>query len=97
MDTIYTLQGIEFEWDGVKAQSNIKRHGITFEEAASVFLDPFYQEGDATRGKEQRSFVMGYSLTQNLLITIYVERGERIRVISARAANRQERRFYEDS
>jgi len=43
MNVIYRLQGSEFEWDSHKAQSNIDKHGVTFEEATEVFLDPFYQ------------------------------------------------------
>ena len=48
MNIVYQLQGVEFEWDSNKAQSNFEKHGITFEEAAEVFFDPFYQVGDAT-------------------------------------------------
>lgn len=48
MDIIYHLQGSEFVWDKDKAQSNIRKHGVTFEEAAEVFFDPFYQTGDAS-------------------------------------------------
>ena len=43
MDVIYRLQGVEFEWDDQKAQQNVEKHGITFEDAAEVFFDPFYQ------------------------------------------------------
>ena len=48
IDIIYQLQGVEFEWDAEKARSNIANHGATFEEAAEVFFDPFYQGGDAS-------------------------------------------------
>ena len=48
MNIVYQLQGVEFEWDSNKAQSNLDKHGITFEEATEVFFDPFYQVGDAT-------------------------------------------------
>jgi uncharacterized DUF497 family protein len=96
MDTVYRLQGSEFEWDENKAQSNVIKHGITFEEAIEVFFDPFYQSGDACVNDEQREFVLGYSLSQRLLLVVYVERGERTRLISARPATRQERKIYED-
>jgi uncharacterized DUF497 family protein len=96
MDVIYRLQGSEFEWDENKAQSNVIKHGITFEEATEVFFDPFYQSGDASVDEELREFVLGYSLVQRLLLVVYVERGERIRLISARLATRQERKIYED-
>ena len=67
MDIIYRLQGLEFEWDESKAQRNVEKHGITFEEAVEAFFDPFYQTGDASVNDEQRDFMMGYSLAQRLL------------------------------
>ena len=48
MDIVYRLQGREFEWDESKARRNVEKQGITFEEAAEAFLDPFYQMGDAS-------------------------------------------------
>ncbi|WP_337907216.1 BrnT family toxin [Iningainema tapete] len=60
MNTVYQLQGTEFEWDENKAQSNVEKHGVTFEEAAEVFFDPFYQMGDASANDEQRDFIIGY-------------------------------------
>ena len=95
MDVVYFHQGLEFEWDDAKSRANAKKHGVTFEEAASVFFDPFHQGGDATRQEERRLFIIGFSLAQNLLITIYAERRERIRIISARPATPHERRLYE--
>jgi uncharacterized DUF497 family protein len=95
MDIIYRLQGVEFEWDENKAQSNIKKHGVTFEEAVEVFFDPFYQGGDASVDDEQREFILGYSLSLRLLLVVYVERGERTRMISARPATHHERKLYE--
>jgi uncharacterized protein len=97
MDIIYQLQGVEFEWDAEKARSNIASHGVTFEEAAEVFFDPFYQGGDASTEDEAREFVIGYSLAQRLLLVVYVDRGERTRIISARQATRPERKLYEEA
>jgi uncharacterized DUF497 family protein len=97
MDVLYRLQGIEFEWNAEKALSNISKHGVTFEEATEVFFDPFYQAGDASIGDEQRDFVLGYSASQRLLLTVYTESNDRTRIISARLATRQERRLYEES
>lgn len=97
MIIFYRLQGIDFEWDVNKAQSNVEKHGVTFEEAAEVFFDPFYQEGDASVNNELRNFILGYSLAQRLLLVIYVERLVRIRIISARTATRNERNLYEQS
>ena len=97
MDIVYRLQGVEFEWDANKAESNIEKHGVTFEEATEAFFDPFYQSGDATANNEQRDFIIGYSLEQRLLLVVYVERGKRNRIISARPATRNERKLYEQS
>jgi len=96
MDIIYRLQDIEFEWDEDKARSNAGKHGVTFVEAAEAFLDPFYQGGEAFVNDEQRDFIVGYSLSQHLLLVIYTERGERTRIISARPATRSERKLYEE-
>jgi len=99
MDPIYRLQGVEFEWDDHKAQQNVEKHGVTFEEAAEVFFDPFYQYGDATPAEadEQRDFILGYSVAQRLLLVVYTERTERTRIISARLATRAERKQYESA
>ncbi|MCI0525027.1 MAG: BrnT family toxin [Acidobacteria bacterium] len=95
MDVVYQLQGVEFEWDQDKARSNVKKHGVTFEEAAEVFFDPLYSIGDASVAEEYREYIIGYNFASNLLITIYTERGNRTRIISARATTRAERRLYE--
>ncbi|OCR01765.1 hypothetical protein BCD67_14200 [Oscillatoriales cyanobacterium USR001] len=97
MDKVYKLQGVDFEWDTNKAESNLEKHGISFEEAAEVFFDPFYQEGDATANEEPRNFILGYSISQRLLLVVYVERSLRIRIISSRPATRNERKLYEQS
>lgn len=97
MTIFYRLQGVDFEWDFNKAQSNVEKHGVTFEEASEVFFDPFYQEGDASANNELRNFILGYSLAQRLLLVIYVERQVRIRIISAPPATRNERKLYEQS
>lgn len=97
MDIVFTLQDKEFEWDEDKAHANIQKHGVTFEEAAEVFFDPFYQTGDVSRDDEQRDFVLGYSSSERILLTVYVERRERTRIISARPATRAERRLYEEA
>jgi uncharacterized DUF497 family protein len=99
MDVVYRLQGVEFEWDDQKAHQNVENHGVTFEEAAEVFFDPFYQYGDATPvdADEQRDFILGYSVAQRLLLVVYTERRERTRIISARLATRVERKQYESA
>lgn len=97
MDKVYRLEGVDFEWDTNKAESNLEKHGVSFEEAAEVFFDPFYQEGDATANEEPRNFILGYSISQRLLLVVYVERSLRIRIISSRPATRNERKLYEQS
>ena len=74
MDTLYRLQNIEFEWNNNKAESNLEKHGVTFEEATEVFLDPFYKKADASSETEERDFIIGYSIAQRLLLVVYVER-----------------------
>ncbi len=97
MDIVYRLQGIEFRWDENKAAINVQKHGIAFEEAAEVFFDPFYQTGDASTDEEQRAFVLGYSLSQRVLLVVSIERDERTRLISARRATQHERKLYEEA
>jgi uncharacterized protein len=98
MDIIYHFQGLEFEWDDIKTRSNVEKHGVTFEEAAEVFFDPFYQTGDASVDEdEERDFILGYSLVQRVLLVVYTERGARMRIISARPATRTERKVYENA
>jgi uncharacterized DUF497 family protein len=70
---------------------------VTFEEAVKVFFDPFYQSGDATEEGEPREVILGYSLATRLLLVVYLERGERTRIISTRPATRHERKLYEEA
>lgn len=95
MDVTYRLQGVVFEWDDRKASGNIEKHGVTFEEAAEAFFDPFHQGGEASVSGERRDFILGYSLAQRLLLVVFVERTGATRIISARPANRAERKLYE--
>jgi uncharacterized DUF497 family protein len=95
MDIFYNLQGTEFEWNSEKAEANIIKHGISFEESAEVFFDPFYQTGDATRNDETREFIIDYSLNYRLLLVVFIERNQRIRIISARKATSYEQKLYE--
>ena len=98
MDITYQLQGVLFEWDEDKARSSIQKHGVTFEEAAEVFFDPFHQMGDASVDEvEARDFIIGYTFSQHLLLAVYTERGDRTRIISARPATRAERKVYEEA
>lgn len=86
-----------FEWDTNKNQSNIKKHGIGFEEAKSVFDDIFAIIIDDRfhSDLEQREIIVGESLKSRLLYVVFVEREDRIRIISARRLTTVERRRYE--
>lgn len=97
MEIAYRLEGLEFEWDENKARSNVEKHGITFEEAAEIFLDPFYVVGDASASREAREFALGYSAADRLLLVLHIERDTKIRMISARIATCTERKLYEQS
>jgi uncharacterized DUF497 family protein len=87
---------IEFEWDPDKAAKNIKKHQVSFNEAATVFGDPlsmtFFDPDHSV--DEDRYITVGLSRLGNLLIVAHTDRGDRIRIISARKATRQERKFY---
>jgi len=93
----YRLQDSEFEWDEKKAKSNIRKHGVSFEEAAEAFLDPFYKSGEASVDDEERDYIIGYSLSLRLLLVVYTERGRRNRIISARLVTKAERKSYEEA
>ncbi|HEX6750500.1 MAG TPA: BrnT family toxin [Longimicrobium sp.] len=97
MTVFYHLQGDDFSWDEQKAESNVGKHGVTFEEAAEAFLDPFALAIDASVEGEQREAVIGYSFAHRLLLVVFVERVAATRIISARLATRAERRLYEQS
>lgn len=97
MHVIHRLQDLEFEWDEKKAKSNIRKHGVSFEEAAEAFLDPFFENGDASVDDERRDYIIGYSLSSRLLLIVYTERGHRNRIISARLVTQTERKSYEEA
>lgn len=92
--------GLEFEWDPAKAEANPKNHeGVSFEEASTVFADPLsvtIPDPDHSQ-EEERLLLLGRSSTGTLLVVSFVERGERIRLITARKATRRERRDYEET
>src|SRR4051794_40459422 len=97
MDIVYHLQGRAFEWDSDKAVGNIAKHSVTFEDAAEVFFDPFYRTGNASRDAEEaRDYIIGYTFSNRLLLTVYTERTLRTRIISARPVTRTERKQYEN-
>ena len=89
---------MEFEWDLAKAAANHTKHGVTFEEAQSVFDDPFYIDFyDPDHSDDgNRYLVVGRSVASRLLVISYTERNGKTRLISARPTTRQEQRDYEE-
>ncbi len=89
---------MDFEWDRRKAEANFKKHGVTFDEAATVFHDPLSataRDPDHSFG-EHRYVVFGVSSQHRLLVVSHTERGNMIRIISARPATKNERKIYEE-
>ncbi len=86
-----------FEWDQTKAEQNLKKHGVSFEEASTIFADPFSLTIDDPLHSvgEQRFTTLGLSEAQRLLVAVHTDRGDNIRIISARNATRRERETYE--
>jgi uncharacterized DUF497 family protein len=88
---------VEYEWDPEKDQENQRRHGVSFAEASTVFLDPLA----ATVPDERFAFddfrfrTTGYTMSNRVIIVAHTDRGDRIRIISAREVTTRERRQYE--
>lgn len=88
-----------FEWDTDKAKKNIKVHGVSFDEASTVFkdnlsltiYDPLHSE------EEDRLILIGNSCKNRLLVIVHMERGDKIRIITARKATKKERKQYEEN
>jgi uncharacterized protein len=89
---------IEFEWDPVKAKMNLQKHGVAFKEAATVFKYPLsITTYDPDHSEEEDRFIaFGSSASGRLLMVAHTERGDRIRIISARELTRPERKAYEE-
>ncbi len=88
---------LEFEWHEAKANDNIRKHGVSFDEAKTVFNDPFsITVADPKHSIDEDRFIdIGLSATGQLLVVAYTERGTNIRLISCRRATKAERRIYE--
>ncbi|MES2670642.1 MAG: BrnT family toxin [Pseudomonadota bacterium] len=88
---------MKFEWDAPKSNANLRKHGVSFEEAASVFGDPLaltFADPDHSI-REARFVTIGQSHRDLLLVVAHVERGRTIRIISARKTTKHERTIYE--
>jgi uncharacterized DUF497 family protein len=88
---------MEFEWDDRKAEYNLQKHGVSFTEAATVFYDPLsitFDDPDHS-DEEDRFITIGASAQARILMVAHTDRGDRIRIISARTLRPRERRLYE--
>jgi len=89
---------MHFGWDAAKAKRNFRKHGVSFDEASSVFYDPLAVTGadpDHSEG-EERAVTFGMSSEGRLLVVAHRERGDAVRIISARVATQRERQIYEE-
>ncbi|UBF24377.1 BrnT family toxin [Kovacikia minuta CCNUW1] len=90
---------MEFEWDESKADANLKKHGVSFEEAKTVFDNPMAVifDDEAHSIDEQREIIIGHSRRNRLLLVSFTERSDSIRIISARSVTQREREDYEQN
>lgn len=90
--------GLTFEWDSGKARRNLEKHGVSFEEAATVFSDPLSVTiADPLHSTvEDRLVTLGESQSRRLIVVVHVEHADAIRIISDRQATRRERKDYEE-
>lgn len=87
---------MSYQWDKNKAEINLRKHGINFADAVSVFSDDLSITLPDQRFDEERFITVGLDALGRVLVVVYAWRGEEIRLISARPATRQERRQYEE-
>ncbi len=86
---------MSFEWDNQKAAANLRKHGVDFADAATVFADDLAITVPDEQSQEDRFVTLGVDALGRLLVVVYTWRGENVRIISARRATRRERREYE--
>ena len=95
MDERHRIGGSDFVWDASKAAANRRKHGIRFEDAATVFMDPLLLLTDASRNDEARDAVIGFDRLARLLFVVHVEiESDCIRIVSARPAEPHEEALY---
>ncbi|HLG17056.1 MAG TPA: BrnT family toxin [Blastocatellia bacterium] len=89
---------LSVEWDDKKAADNLKKHGVSFDEAATVFGDPLAAStADTTHSLDENRFlIIGQSIEPRVLLVVYCEQGDNVRIISARPATRREIEVYEE-
>ena len=88
---------LKFEWDRKKAASNLSKHGVSFEEALTVFSDPLARifDDEDHSIEEQREIIIGHSAKDRSLVVCFTAQGESVRIFSARTATRRERKDHE--
>lgn len=97
MNVTYTFQDITFEWDSLKADENLHKHGVSFATACEVFFDPFVRRlDDEVVEAELRETILGMAVDWRLFYVVYVMLDDTIRLISARPTTKAERKHYED-
>lgn len=97
MDIEYELRSIRFRWNADKAKRNIEKHGVSFEQAAQIFFDPFVTYVDASGNNEQRDGAIGADFDFRVLFVVHlVFEEDFIRIISAKKAEPLERKHYEN-
>jgi uncharacterized DUF497 family protein len=94
IEAVATVVYGDFEWDSVKAEANLAKHGISFAEAATAIADPRAKFFDDPTAGELRSIALGMSTRARVLCVVHIERGKRDRIISARRATPTEEREY---
>ena len=91
---------MQFEWNPEKAKKNLKKHGVSFEEASTIFDDPdfiSFLDEEHSLPDEERQITIGMSDKVRLLMAAHTERKRRIRIISARKATKNEEKFYNET
>jgi len=91
---------VRFEWDKDKAGANFEKHGVSFDEASTVFNDPLacIFDDEAHSASEKREIIIGHSIANRLLLVCFTERvQDTIRIFSARTATKRERKDYEEN
>src|SRR4030095_16220425 len=88
----------QFEWDKLKADANLKKHGVSFDEALTVFADPLARIRDDPDHSivERREIIIGHAVRSRVLVVGFTERGTKVRIVSARRATAHERKNYEE-
>jgi uncharacterized DUF497 family protein len=90
---------LQFEWDPEKAEKNLKKHDVSFEEASTIFFDPQFISflDEAHSADEERHIIIGLSNKARLLMAAHIERKKHVRIISARKATKNEEKFYNEA